>query len=441
VRLRLKAFNPSLAALKDDFWKFWLGQTISNLGSSFTTFTLPLLVFKLTGSAINLAIASAACYLPYLLFGLVIGAWVDRTDRKKLMILSDVVRAAAIAILPCLALVDRLSVWSIYAVLFISSTVSIYFDSAQFAAIPSLVRQEDLVSSNGRLQASYSAASIVGPLLGGVLVAWIPIETLLLFDALSFLISAFSLMLINRSFNAVGKREVASIRADVIEGLRYVLHQPVLRAILGLSLLLNLLAGTLMTQLVLFAKERLQASDTQFGFLYAASSLGVVLVSLAAGPLRRSFSFSALVLGGPMLNGFLIMTLAFTRSYWIALPLWALISSIPMLFVINTNSLRQTIVPNHMLGRVQSIAAALAWSVIPLGNFLGGFLIEWTQNVALIYGLFGLLNFLFTFAFIFTALARSDRHLPRRARESEREGEEPPIATWAGSATEAVDSD
>src|SRR5438094_3062775 len=86
--------------LSGDFWKFWAGQTISNLGSSFTGFALPLLIFKLTGSALNLALASAAHFLPYLLFGLLIGAWADRVNRKRLMIAADIGRALVIASIP-----------------------------------------------------------------------------------------------------------------------------------------------------------------------------------------------------------------------------------------------------------------------------------------------------------------------------------------------------
>src|ERR671939_1786747 len=93
-------------ALPTDFWTFWTGQTISNLGSSFTQFALPLLIFKLTGSAINLGLATAATFLPYLLFGLLIGAWVDRVDRKRLMIVTDLARAAVIASVPLLASMD-----------------------------------------------------------------------------------------------------------------------------------------------------------------------------------------------------------------------------------------------------------------------------------------------------------------------------------------------
>src|SRR5215210_5887433 len=111
----MSVVSPATQRPGIDFWKFWAGQTISNLGSSFTDFALPLLIFKLTGSALNLAIASATTFLPYLLFGLVIGAWVDRVDRKRLMIVTDLLRALLLASIPLLAALDLLSVWWIYA--------------------------------------------------------------------------------------------------------------------------------------------------------------------------------------------------------------------------------------------------------------------------------------------------------------------------------------
>src|SRR3954465_11914982 len=102
-----------------DFWKFWAGQTISNLGNSVTLFALPLLIFKLTGSAFNLGLMSAAQFIPYLLFGLVLGAWVDRVDRKRLMIRADICRAAMIATIPLLAEIGELRTWWIYIVGFV----------------------------------------------------------------------------------------------------------------------------------------------------------------------------------------------------------------------------------------------------------------------------------------------------------------------------------
>src|SRR5215212_4637431 len=188
--------------LSGDFGRFWLGQTVSNLGSSFTLFALPLLVFKLTGSPINLGLTTACEFVPYLLFGLVIGAWVDRVDRKRLMIATDLARAAVIATIPLLAAADALSVGWVYTVAFCSATLTIAFDAAEFAAIPSLVpSSDDLVTANGRVHASYSAAQIAGPLLAGLLITVAPVQQVLWVDAASFLLSAGTLALIGRTFN------------------------------------------------------------------------------------------------------------------------------------------------------------------------------------------------------------------------------------------------
>jgi MFS family permease len=399
--------------LGGDFWRFWVGQTISNLGSSFTLFALPLLVFKLTGSPLNLALITAFEFLPYLLFGLILGAWVDRVDRRRMMIATDVARAVVIASIVVLAGLDMLAVWWIYAVGFISSTMKICFDAGEFAAIPSLVGTDDLIKANGRIQASYSAALFFGPLMAGALLAVAPIQTVLLFDALSFLASALMLALVRSSFNTTGGGEetLTSLRQDVVEGLRYVLSHPILRNISIMMALINFLAATTQTQLVLFAKERFGASDAQVGFLYSAGALGIVVLSLAAGPVRERVSFSKVALGGLMVYGLLITGLAFTGRFWLALPVWALACGFGIFFNINTSSLRQAIVPNQLLGRIMSIAAVLAWSAIPPGSLLGGLAIEWTQNVALVYGTIGLLVFLVAVSFSFTALGRAEFYL------------------------------
>ncbi len=400
--------------LGGDFRRFWVGQAISNLGGSFTIFALPLLVFKLTGSALNLGLITAFEFLPYLLFGLLIGAWVDRVDRKRMMIFTDVARAVVIATIPLLAAFDLLVVWWVYVVGFVSSVLKIAFDAGEFAAIPSLVGTDDLVKANGRVQASYSAAFFLGPLLAGALLAVMPVQDVFTFDALSFLVSALALALVRRSFNAGndGEKTVAGIRRDVVEGLRYVLGHPVLRNISIMMALINLVIVTTQSQLVLFAKERLGAGDSQVGILYSVGSLGIVFLSLAAGPVRKRLSFSKAALGALMLDGLLIVGFASVSSYWVALPVWALATGLGIFFNINTSSLRQQIVPNHMLGRVQSIAAVLAWSAIPIGSLLGGLVIEKTQNVALVYGGIGVLVFLIALAFSFTSLGRAERYLP-----------------------------
>lgn len=302
---------------RSDFWKFWKGQTISTLGSSFTGFAFPLLIFTLTGSPLNLALTVVATVLPYLLFGLVIGAWVDRVNRKRVMVVTDLARALVIASIPLASVVGLLSVWWIYAVAFLNSALTICFDAANFAAVPSLVHQEDFVTANGQVQAGYSTAKVGGPLLGGLLTVVVPLPMLLLLDAISFLVSAGSLMLITTSFNMTpdGRQAPTRLRQDIAEGLRYVLKHPILSWITLLLLLVNFILPTSSAQLVLFAKQWFAASDTQVGLLYAGGSLGTVVFSLVAGQFRKRLPLGTIALGALMMEGVCTALTAVTRWY------------------------------------------------------------------------------------------------------------------------------
>jgi Na+/melibiose symporter-like transporter len=136
-----------------------------------------------------------------------------------------------------------------------------------------------------------------------------------------------------------------------------------------------------------------------------------VCLGLAAGPLRRRLSFSVAALGALMVEGVLGVVFAFNNVYWLALVLWAAMSGLGLFFNINTTSLRQQIVPSHLLGRVVSIAGVLAWSAIPLGALLGGWAIEATDDVALVYAVIGGVTFVIALAFRFTALGHADDYL------------------------------
>ncbi|HEU5100312.1 MAG TPA: MFS transporter [Roseiflexaceae bacterium] len=405
--------SPPAHTLSHDFWKFWVSQTISNLGSSFTSFALPLLIFQLTGSALNLAVASVATSVPGVLFGLLIGAWVDRVDRKRLMIRADLLRAVVIASIPLLTLANSVPIWWIYAVGFVTTTLAICFSFAQVTAIARLVTHDDLVTANGRMQASFAMVGVIGPLLAGFLVALIPTSTLLFFDAGSFLISASLLSRITTSFNVTTSREPTTLRRDIAEGWRYVLHHPMLRAIAAIAALVNFVVVTIGAQTILFVKEWLQASDAQLGLFYAAESLGVISFSLAAGTLRKYLPFSMVALGAIILHGLLTLTLAITRLVWLAIPLMALMAGLIMIFNITVISLRQAVVPNILLGRVTSVLNVLAGSVTPLGTLIGGLAIDELHNVAFVYGVIGGLLVLIGLSFIFTPLGHAERYVPQ----------------------------
>lgn len=404
-----------------DFWKFWAGQTLSSLGSAVTSFVLPLLVFKLTGSALGLAVAFALNTLPYLLFGLLIGAWIDRVDRRRLMIGVDLVRAVLVASIPLLSIGGWLTVWWILGVGFLASTLGIAFNSAQATAIPALVPRADLVTANGRMQASFSAAVVLGPLVAGLAVSFVPLTGVLLADSASFLVSCASLLAVRTRFNRDDRppAQRRSIFADIGDGLRYVLGHPVLRAVSLMMALVNLTSITVASQSVLFAKQQLSATDTQVGWIFSSASVGTLALSLVAGRLRRALSFSQIALGALVLNGALTMALAATRSIWLALVLYALMNGLGVLFNINTSSLRQTIVPDRLLGRVVTVAQVLAWSVIPLGSLAGGVAIQWTGDVRLVFGVVGALLVVIPLAFALTAVGHADRYLARTDEPAE----------------------
>jgi len=406
--------------LQCDFWLYFSGQLISQVGNSFTLFALPLLVFKLTDSATNLALTTVANFVPYLLFGLVLGAAADRLDRRRMMLLTDVARALVIMVLPVLALSGGLRVADIYAVAFVQSTLGILFTCGEFAAIPSLVERDDLVAANGRINAANSVGQIVGPVLAGALVALMPTADLLFFDAASFLVSAASLAAIRRSFNSAEPpvqraSGVAGLLDDVRDGLRFVWSHPVLRTISIMMALINFVTSTQSRQLVLFANRVLGTTDTQVALLFAAGAAGIVVVGLAAAPIRRHLSFAVTALGALVVSGVTVTVMALIGSYPAALVLWAVSLGFGLLFNINTSALRQAIVPSHLYGRVASVAMVLAWSAIPLGALAGATAIRLSGSIADVYAATGALTALIALLFAFGPISHGDRYLAEAA--------------------------
>lgn len=333
-------------------------------------------------------------------------------NRKRVMVYADIGRGLIVASIPLFAFPGILTIWWIYVVAFVHATLTMCFDAANFAAIPSLVKADDLVTANGRVQASYSVTRIVGPLLAGLLLAFSSTPTLLLIDSLSYFCSVTSLLLVVTSFNTSGQRETKSIVQDIREGLQYVVTHPILRWITLLLLIINFIGPTVDTQIVLFARQWLYASNTQVGLLLSAGSVGVVFLSLLAGLLRKRLPLGVLILGTLMIQAMCTFAATLTHMYWLVLILWSIRMGTIILFNINTYSLTQTIVPNELLGRVIIFTRVLTWSTATIGVLLGGILIEQVRSVGLVYMGIGLLCFLTALAFILTPLRNISVHGP-----------------------------
>lgn len=417
------AVRSGKSPLGVEFGKFLLGQTVSNLGNAFTMFALPLVVFELTGSALGLAFTAVVEYVPYLLFGLVIGGWIDRLNLKRVMILTELAQATVISTIPLLALAGALEVWWVYVAAFLSSTLWVVFNTAEFAALPALVGKHRLVDANGRLQASYSAAALVGPLLAGALVVVFPAYLVLALDAASSLIAAGILGSLALSGSArktplaqasgamvsgSPRKTRGELVAEIRQGLQYVIARPLLRDTFLMMALINCVGFTIYAQLVLFAKRQLGATDPQVGVLYAAGGAGMILLALVAGPLRRRFSFSGLALGAPAVGGVAIVALALNESYALALPLWGLVWGLVILCDINSGTLLQETVPTRLLGRVRGVTSVISMSAVPLGVIAGGLAIQ-LADVRGVYVAIGAAVCGISLAFIPTSVGRASK--------------------------------
>ena len=402
-----------------DFRLFFGGQFISNVGNSITDFALPLLIYQSTGSELGLGLAFAIRMVPYLLFGLPIGAWVDRLDRKKLMVASDVLNAALLLPIPILGLAGLLPTWLIFVFLFASSSLAIVFDTGQFAAIYSLVDEDQLVRANGRLRAGYQITSVVGaPIVGALVWLGVRLEAVVLLDAATFVVSAVVLLSVRRSFNPPAEDEptpIASILSDIREGLRFVLGNPLVRATLAMSAVINLTTTVVPATIIAFGTERLGASEFELSMLTAFGAVGAIVLALSGAPLRDRFSFSTVTILSMVAAGILVVGLSLTTSVWLALPLWGIAFGMTILFNVCLSSLWQQITPPRMMGRMMATAQVLSWSVIPVGAFGGSLIARATGHLEIVY-LFSGLSMVAAAVVFFSATAL--RHPTRYAKEA-----------------------
>ncbi|MDH6578632.1 MFS transporter [Kitasatospora sp. MAP5-34] len=395
-----------------DLRLYLTGQVVSSLGSSFTAFGLPLLVFELTGSAWNLALTTLSTFLPYVLFGLVVGAWVDRVDRLRALAGSNAIRGVVIGMIPGLWLVHDLNALWLYGIAFTNTSLGLVSRAVEGTAVPALTGRSNLAAVNGRLQGCYAVASVFGPVIAGALVGGgMPVSWVFGFDSASFFVSTFALRMIRTPFNGRRRHTGATVRADIRAGLRLVMGHPVLRSIAMLSVFFNILSGTIWSQIVYFAHVHLAADGTQVSLLFAADGVGIGAVTFAAGRITRRLSFRSVILGMPTVWGCLIFAMSRSSSFWPSCILWAAAAGLPVLFAIRTLTLRQSIVPEEYLGRVQSVAMVVAGAGQPIGALGGAWLIQRTDQVADVYAGIALAVVVSTLAFWAGPLGKPDRVL------------------------------
>lgn len=362
-----------------DFLKLWSAQTISQFGSAITGLALPLAaILVLHASAFQVALLTTIDFLPFLLFSLPAGVWVDRLPRRPILIVGDLGRAVALVSIPIVAAFGGLTIGQLYVVGFITGTLTVFFDVAYQSYLPSLVEREQLGDANGKLEVSRSGAQVAGPGLAGLLVGAVTAPYAIVADAVSFVGSAAFVGAIRRTERV---REPAverpRMRREIAEGLRYVLGHPYMRPSMAFVAVSNFSANLLFSIFLVYAVRELGLSATTIGLVLSLSNLGVLLGAATANRISVRLGIGRTLIGSAAGGGFSLLLVPLApRS--LAIPFivvaFAVGGACAVIYNVTGISLMQAITPDRLLGRMNASRRFVVWGVIPLGALAGGVL-------------------------------------------------------------------
>jgi MFS family permease len=364
-----------------DFLKLWTGETVSLLGSQVSLLAIPLAAISiLHASNFEVGLLASSETLPFLVVGLPAGVWVDRWRKRPILISGDIGRAIALGSIPIAYAGGWLTIWQLYAVAFTTGVLTVFFDVAYQSYFPTLVGREHLVDGNAKLEISQSVAHIGGPGLAGELIHLLRAPTAVAVDAASFLASAVGIATIRRpelGRTAVPRHQRAGMLREIREGLRYVLGHRVLRRIAGATGTSNFFSSLWFTVLLLYMVRTLHFGAGTIGLIFFLGNFGVLLGALLASPLGRRFGIGPVCCASVAVGGFsgLLGPLA-TRSNGIAIlaTSWFVTAASNPIYNVNQVSLRQSICPERLLGRMNATMRFLVWGTMPIGGFVAGVL-------------------------------------------------------------------
>jgi MFS family permease len=362
------------------FVVFWSARTISCAGTGITSVVLPVLVYRQTGSAAAVAALTVLQSCPYVVFGLVAGALADRVNRKKMMVAWNGVAALLLATVPGAAALHALTLAQVFVVTFGIGTAYVWFDAANFGSVPALVDRAQLPTAMSMIASSGTLALLIGPAIGGLLLTVVSPAYALGFDAASYVISALLLASIRRPFRRPqpAQQQLARIRTDIAEGLRFLWHQPVIRT-MTLSVFCACLSwGGIIALLVVYASRALHLAhaDVRLGLLYSAGEVGGLISFVAVPALVKRRGIGRVMAAFLAANAAAVALLAIAPSYGWALVLYGAYELVYLMVASTGITVRQMLSPDHMQARINTAGRLIAGSGQPIGALLGGLLAE-----------------------------------------------------------------
>lgn len=356
------------------FGRLWVATVASNLGDGLVLAAFPLLAATFTEDPIAISALTATMGLPWLVLGPISGAIVDRYDRRILMVAFDTVRATCLALFAIAVLTGNESIWLLYVVVFLIAAGETIVDTSAQSLLPALVPKDELDRANGRLFSTMTIAHrFIGPPLGGLLFG-IAVVAPVIADSVSFAIAALLILSLRGRYSASTReaRALQTVRASVIEGLRWMwAHRPIRAFAIGAALLnIGIMAGEAI--LVLFATEQLSLGGIGFGALFAATAAGYAGGSAIAPPITARADRLKII--GISVAGvaFALATIA-VASHWLVAALGLFVIGLASgLWDVIAVSFRQAAVPDRLLGRIMAAYRVIAHGSIPVGALLGG---------------------------------------------------------------------
>jgi MFS family permease len=377
-----------------DFRLLWFGQTVSVLGSRVSAFALPYLVLTLTDSPARAGVVAFAAGLPLLLWQLPAGGLVDRWDRKRTMIWCDLGRGMVIASIALALWAERLTFTQVVAVAFVEGSLFVFFNLAQNAAIPNVVTGEQLGRALAQNEAGARGAALAGGPIGGLLFG-ISQALPFVFDGVSFVASIGSIASTRAEFRSEPRAEHDTFVREVAEGFRWLWHNRFLRATSLLFAGGNFIVNAVILAVIVVSRGR-GAAPLETGVILSFIGVGALLGALVAAWAQRHIRPRLIIVGINWIFTGLVAAMAVPQRPIFIGPIIGLLAfSVPTLTVL-VSTYELSLIPDRLLGRVESVILLLAWGSIPFGSLIAGSLLEWlgfTPALLTLAGLMALVAF------------------------------------------------
>ncbi|GIM97041.1 MFS transporter [Paractinoplanes toevensis] len=371
--------TPSIWRNRDFLW-FWGGESVSMIGTQITTFAVPVLAITALGAdAGQLSLLRTMEFLPFLFLTLPVGLWVDRHPARPAMIAANLVRGVLIALIAVAGLTGLLHLSWLSIALLLIGTGTVVFDVAYLSYLPTVVTKDQLVDGNSKLSVSYSVSEVAGPGVAGGLVQVLTAPVTLIVDAFSYLFSVFSLRTIRTPDRPPVEADEprVGLRRQIGEGVAVVGRDPFLRTICLESFTFNFFVQFGETLVTLYALSQLGLSPGLLGLCISVGSVGGLAGAVIAPRVVRRFGFGPSFVAGtaigcvapvlvPLAHGSTLTAGALIATSYLLAGFGVTIS------VIGSVTLRQTVAPPNLLGRVNAVMRLASYAAIPLGSVVTG---------------------------------------------------------------------